>query len=691
MFTKSDIESLRASGKTDREIMQMTARVIPSAAKALIDLDADKTTPALKKDQILKQMIDKNAKDGGISMLPYVSALTINSATKKHDALTKQYENMDQPTSQQRAATAVEKLGDPLGRVAGGLMRIGEYISSPLSTASGLTEKALLPQSFEGESTNIQELNRQGSMARTSLPLSVGLMTAPLSIPAGAVATGLAGFAGRGMQETASAVTGQDNQSALGRIGESIKEGVVTGVTDAAFGAAGRLIGKAGKRLLSPLAGRFNDEIAALATKKGIDLPLSSLSDSNAVKQAEALSQKGIFGGKLETVVDTANKKLSDIADSFVTKFGGSQDMTISGKSVLEGANTFRDAWRTTKNKAYAKAAELLKSGDSGGFMPDTTETVKVIDEILSGKQAASEIIGDAALSDTTTGILQTIRKNLTSGETKSLQAFTSALDELNKMTKFGNTLISTGDQGILKKVIATMDQDVTNGLRSIAPKVAAALDEADAIYKNGIELLDSSFGTKIAKLSDNPTKIVDQLITPKSVDDVPRIFELIGKGKDGPKRIADVQSSFARKLLDKATGQDGIIGKTLDSQINTYGESTVRAVLGDDGLQAIREIQKLASAINEGQKVAAGSQTAFLGKTQAFLTALFTGNIPVAAGIAGGDKILSGLFQTGWFRTWLTKGFEATPLMKGAASVGGEAMQRAGVGLSQVFTSNEQ
>lgn len=597
-------------------------------------------------------------------------------------------DSIQNETRQQSLASAVEKNGDPLGKIVGSGLRLGEYIASPLAAASGLIQKGLGVK----QSQDVRELPQQAAMARTSLPLSVGLMTAPVTgIAGGAIATGLAGTAGRGLQEASDAVTNQDSQSLAGRVGESLGEGAIVGATDLGFGLLGKGLGMAGKKMLSPLAGRFNQEIATLAQKKGINLPLSSVSDSNIVKQTEALSQKGIFGGKLETVVDTANKKLSSIADEFVKKFGGTEDLTIAGKSVIEGADTFRDSWRVLKNKAYDTANELLQKSDGGSFMPDTTSTVRVIDEILSSKQAASGIIGEAATSDTTTAILQTIRKNLTSGETKSLSAFTSALDELNKMTKFGNTLISTGDQAILKKVIATMDQDVTNGLRAIAPKAAMALDKADEIYKSGIELLDSSFGDKIAKLSDNPTKIVDQLITPKSVDDVPRIFELIGKGENGPKRIADVRSTFARKLLDKASGEKGITGRTLDNIIDSYGESTVKAVIGDDGLQALREIQKLASAINIGQKVAEGSQTAFLGKTQAFLTALFTGNLPIAASIAGGDKVLSGLFQTQWFRNWLTKGFQASPLLEGAATVAGEAMQRAGVGASQQFITEQQ
>lgn len=96
MFTKSDIESLRANGTSDRDILQMTARVIPSASKALRDIDADKTTPDMRKTQIMKEMIDRNAKTTGPSMLPYVSAITVNSATKKHDTLQSTYQKQEQ-------------------------------------------------------------------------------------------------------------------------------------------------------------------------------------------------------------------------------------------------------------------------------------------------------------------------------------------------------------------------------------------------------------------------------------------------------------------------------------------------------------------------------------------------------------------------------------------------------------------
>ena len=575
--------------------------------------------------------------------------------------------------------------------IGSGLMKTAEYVASPLGAAAGLITKGIGAAAGIDVSAapDVQNLQKNAEMARTSLPLTVGLATAPLSLPAGALATGIAGFAGRGMKETADAVTGKDQQSAIGRFGQSVGEGVLTGLTDLAAGKVLKYGGKAVKNLFSPLAGRFDSEIAQLAANRGIKLPVSAMSDSNVVRSAEAASQKGLFGGDIETMIDTASKKLTGMADDLVKSMGGSDDLTIAGKSVLEGANTYRESWRALKNNAYKMADDALSNSDIGAFIPNTKATQDVIGEILSGKQAATGLLGDIPMSDATTGILQTLYKNLQGGATLPLKAYTSALDELNQLTKFGNTLISTGDQAVLKKVIAVLDDDVTNGLESIAPKAAKALRKADDIYIKGIKLLDSSFGENIAKLSDNPTKIVDQLIKPNSVDDVPRIFELIGKGKNGQKRINDVRSAFAKKLLSSGTSNEtgDIMGKTLANKIAAYGESTVKSVLGEDGFRLLKEIQQLGSAIDKGQSVARGSQTAFTAKLQALVVSVATGNIPLAASIAGGDAVMSRLFNNEWFKTWLTKGYSVPSTLETVGKVVTPLLKAGAVRTSQLTT----
>lgn len=629
------------------------------------DAESEATGKKLPREQIIQAMVDRGDEIEGL-----------NAPAKKV-----------QTAQQQLSGKMFNQASDPLGVFASGAVRAAEYIASPIAAASGFIQKGLLPESKEQLSQDVRELPQQAAMARTSLPLTVGLATAPLSLGAGALATGAAAATGRSMLEASDAITGKDQQSLAGRVLDVAKEGVAVGLTDLAFGKAAQYGGKIVKSLYSPLAGRFNSEVAQLAASKGIRLPVSSLSDSNIAKSMEAVSQKGLFGGGLEEMLEEANGKLSKLADDMVGKLSSSSDLTIAGKSVQEGANAYREAWRALKNRAYAIADEALTAGDQGSFLPNTDNTKALLRDVLMKKMDASQLLGDVPTSDAATGILATLLKKLESGETIPLRAYTSALDELNTLTKFGNSLVSTGDQALLKKVIASLDTDVTNGLEAIAPKAAAALRKADDIYMKGIKLLDSSFGDTIARLADNPTKIVDALFTPNSVDDVPRIFELIGSGKKGAERVGNVRAAFADKLVESARGDTGIMGKTLQKNIQRYGESTVRAIIGDEAFGVLSEITTLAKAVDAGQNVARGSQTAFTAKTAALMTAVFSGNIPLAASIAGGDKILSKLFTTEGFRKWITQGYVMPKAMEVAGKIAGQGARRGMVYGSQQFT----
>lgn len=96
MFTSSDLQALRSQKMTNRDIMEMTAKVIPSAYNALKNMDADKTTPDARKEQIMGQMLDDNAKKAKISSLLYINALGANAAVKQHDSLQGSYDAQEQ-------------------------------------------------------------------------------------------------------------------------------------------------------------------------------------------------------------------------------------------------------------------------------------------------------------------------------------------------------------------------------------------------------------------------------------------------------------------------------------------------------------------------------------------------------------------------------------------------------------------
>jgi hypothetical protein len=87
MLNANDVQQLRASKMTNYDILKQMARVVPSAAKAISDIDNDKATPANEREAMIGRMIDANVPKTGASGLPYVHKVSLNAAQKQFDDL----------------------------------------------------------------------------------------------------------------------------------------------------------------------------------------------------------------------------------------------------------------------------------------------------------------------------------------------------------------------------------------------------------------------------------------------------------------------------------------------------------------------------------------------------------------------------------------------------------------------------
>jgi len=417
----------------------------------------------------------------------------------------------------------------------------------------------------------------------------------------------------------------------------------------------GGIITRVGGKLLKPFTGLFDKEISDLAVKKGIELPTSAISESNIVRIGETVTSKGFFGANVERIVNKANEQILKAADDIVQKIGGSDDLMAAGRAIADGANKFRDIWINTKNTLYKKANELVKARPKKEFI-NIDETVKVLDEILEAKESAGVILGDNIV----TKRLMTIRDNLTGKF--SIKNVSDAIRELNNMTKFGTRLVSTGDEAALKKVAATLSSDLDNHIKLVDPALGAALDKADVVYKNGIEVLESKVGGNIAKLMDSPEKILNAILRPGAESDAKRLMQIISKGEGGTQRLRNIQAAFARKLIsDSVSPKTGLImGGRFSSNLKKF--STVIDIMFDKKIvDALKDVSKLAIAMDKSQVVAQGSSTAFNSKLMGVIASLVTGNFPAATSIIGGDVVLNQIFTTKLGRKWLTEGVADT------------------------------
>ena len=261
------------------------------------------------------------------------------------------------------------------------------------------------------------------------------------------------------------------------------------------------------------------------------------------------------------------------------------------------------------------------------------------------------------------------------------------ALQVINSKIKNFNDPISTGNQASLKQIAAALDNDIDTAVAAARPDLAGALSAANTYYKAGVAKLDSTFGKTIASHVDTPDRIVDLLIRPStSVDDIPKIYEVIGE--EGRKAI---QATFVEKLFEgarsKTTGTFTPSGLT--SQIQKYGREKLQAILPLDNYNALIDLEKRAKALGRGQRTAEGSQTFFLARMAGYFGLVFTNPLLILKTLIS-DVAFSKFIQSKAGQNFLGQGIPLTGSTGRAVQRGSNVVSK-GVPIERLVESQNQ
>lgn len=457
---------------------------------------------------------------------------------------------------------------------------------------------------------------------------------------------------------------------------EVISSSLGAGIGGLAGEGIGRgLVGLTGKALTGFSRG-YDPQIDALAKRYGMTLPASASTTNRAVPLLESISGKSLFGNKLTQMTIDAETKLTKIADDFISKIDATPDASSAGIKIADGMKNYEQTFRATKNSLYDLAK--IKKGD---VAVKPTSTIKVIDEIIG------DINNSANPNMAELSYFQRLRDGLSGGdETEAFVAKTfppQVLEAMKKQGKFtassgvdGTTVlntvrnlnrkvnfnsadpISTGYQGELKRIAATLSDEFDTALATSKPEMAEALARANATYKEGIGKLNSTYGKKIKKLSDagQYDKIADAILNKStSVDDIPKIFEVVGE--DGKNAL---RSNLAKNILGdaKRNAKQVFTPSIIDKTLKQVGDARLKAIYTPEEYNALKEISKLTYAVGAAQRVAEGSQTTFTAKMSGIIASVFfdpltslkllMGDAAVASAIAskGGQRLLRGGFK---------------------------------------------
>ena len=380
-------------------------------------------------------------------------------------------------------------------------------------------------------------------------------------------------------------------------------------------------------RKIAPFASKLDQPVMGSAQKLGVDLPASAISTSKAVPAIEAIAGKGFFGEGIAEKVAKAQERLNQVADNLVAKTGKSSDLVSAGKSVFQGAEYYRDNFMKVKNVIYQKAV-LPEAGKIIEVTP--TKSMEFIDSVLQNKQQAAELLGSSQdiqyFSNLRKGLNPTknvTKKNVDPYLRESVESSTvsaaldgrkvqSAIRELNEKIKNITDPIATGNKATLKKLVTLLSDDLDNAIVTQRPDLADSIKLANKFYKDGINKLNSSYGEKIFDLgkSGQFDKIVPAITSPgSSVEDIPKIFKLIGQ-----KNVPSLQSAFLEEFFKGSKSASGTFTPLgISRQISKYGDDKLKALLTPDQYNAVQDLANVTRGLGKAEKIAGGSQTAFL------------------------------------------------------------------------------
>lgn len=380
---------------------------------------------------------------------------------------------------------------------------------------------------------------------------------------------------------------------------------------------------RAGKALQQPFAGTYDKAIDDLARQYGIDAPVSMTNRSNAVRQAEAIVQKGVFGGKVQEKIQTAANKIGKLADDLTAQVVRNTDLSGAGKDIKKGFEDFQNTFQEQKTVMYEAITPEVRQSP-GQF----TKTEQALQEIIESKSGSLTPDSNVKYYQ---DILENIRKKAGDGS-GAIDNIKQTRSQIGNKLKNHNDPLATGDTASLKKLYAALSDDLDDSIRALDPELGRQLDEANAYYRETVNKINSRVGKNIA--NRDPEKLIDDLVKSNSESDVQLVREIIGE--EGFQRL---QEEFLQKILNKSmkTVVDARGNKVqrldydlLTKQLNYYGEPTLQKLFDADQYQRLKtieaqlaDIDKLDRAFKSGTKTANGSQTAYIAEVALIGTTL--------------------------------------------------------------------
>lgn len=395
------------------------------------------------------------------------------------------------------------------------------------------------------------------------------------------------------------------------------------GGIQAAAEIGGRAVARGASVALAPGARMVDAPVAAAEARLAaegltVELPAAARSTSRVVPVVEALTAKGVGGQEAAQRYVRAANSLTAMADHTVAQASKLTDDSARGRAIADGLDAFRSNWIKTKNALYKEAALPEQ-----GITVQPRQTLAILQSVLADKASAGSVMRAGPIADDSfyAGLFQGLTKVIErpDGTKVRVMRAVEARDMLNAQRELAERLrtahldpFTAANKGTLKKIAATMDEEMKAAIAQKNPALAVKLETANAAYADGISKINSTYGKSIHTLAkagkyDQIAKTIANART--SVDDIPRIMEVAG-----PEGTEAMQAAVIADLVAKAKNPQGqLTPQGLARAMKTFGNDRLDAILPAEQVTRLRDIATLTNSLQKGQKIMEGSQTAYL------------------------------------------------------------------------------
>lgn len=296
---------------------------------------------------------------------------------------------------------------------------------------------------------------------------------------------------------------------------------------------------------------------------------------------------------------------------------------------MVDSFQKYQSAIEKQKATLYDKVAEQTAD------IPAATDATMKMLEDLRQRTGPEGTAMPSQIYELVNGLYSSIEKGISFSKLRNTHSDLGA----KIGTAFSDPAVKA-NMGMLKRLYGEMSKDLDATASAISPDIGKMLKTANDLHSQFKNNLQSYFGKTVENVGDitklvNPENVIDKFIKEKSYSHLTDLTGILGETG-----TSAMKGGFLYKMFEYAKDGDTLSPAKVATFVGKY-ENAARALFTDGEFYKLKNAETLGEAYKPLQKIAEGSQTAYIANN----AGVFGGALPaVSMAMVGNVAPLAGL-----------------------------------------------